>query len=33
MNYIENFGLEFLVDTEEHAMALCGAVCKEGKVI
>ncbi len=33
MNCIENFGLEFLTETEEGAMALCGAVCTEGKAI
>ena len=33
MFYIENLGLEFLTDTEENAMALCSAVCAQGKPI
>ena len=33
MNYIENFGLEFLTQDEESAMALCRAVCAQGKAI
>lgn len=33
MNYIENFGLEFLTETEEDALALCRAVCAQGKTI
>ena len=33
MNYIENLGLEFLTDTKEAAMALCNAVCAEGRAI
>ena len=33
MNYIENFGLEFLTETDEDAMAFCSAVCAQGKAI
>lgn len=33
MNFIENFGLEFLMEDDESAMALCRAVCAEGKAI
>ena len=33
MFYIENLGLQFLTDTEEHAMSLCSAVCAQGKAI
>ena len=31
MNYIENLGLDFLMDTEESTKALVGAVCTEGR--
>lgn len=33
MNYIENFGLEMLMETEEDTMNLCRAVCSEGRII
>ena len=33
MNYIENFGLEYLMETEEDTKALCRAVCAQGKTI
>ena len=33
MNYIENFGLEYLMETEEDTISLCRAVCAKGKAI
>ena len=33
MNYIENFGLEMLMETEEDTINLCRAVCSEGRAI
>ena len=33
MNYIENFGLEYLMETEEDTISLCRAVCAAGKPI
>ena len=33
MNYIENFGLEMLMEDDETTMGLCKAVCSEGRAI